>query len=131
MASELKTSTTAEPNPVSERHQGSRCPNCGAPNVHRAHRRAFTEHLLALVGARTRRCHKCNVRFAWLFNSAIYIDDARRALRRAAVLVLMIIGAVLVMLIMLWLMNKQAAIGPSDGLLHPPATPLLSSSSPS
>jgi hypothetical protein len=68
-----------------------------------------------------RRCHACNVRFARLFSSAVYIDDARRALRRAAILFLMLAGAALVLLVMLWLMNKRAAIGPSDVLLEIPA----------
>jgi hypothetical protein len=61
------------------------------------------------------------VRFARLFKSAVYIDDAHRVLRRAALLLLMIAGAALILAIMLWLMNKQAAIGPSEGLLKPPA----------
>lgn len=62
------------------------------------------------------RCHACNVRFARLFRSVVHIDNARRA----ATLLLMLAGAVLVPLVMLWLMNKQAAIGPSDALLEMP-----------
>jgi hypothetical protein len=67
-----------------------------------------------------RRCHACNVRFARLFRSTVYIDDARRVLRRAAILFLTLAGAALVLL-MLWRMNKQAAIGPSDVHLEIPA----------
>ena len=100
--------------PGSPRRHGSICPNCGTPGVHRSHRKGLTERLLSLAGARVRRCHACNVRFARLFSSTVYIDDARRALRRAAILFLMLAGAALVLLVMLWLMNKQAAIGPSD-----------------
>jgi len=106
--------------PPSSRHEGSACPNCGALNVHRSHRKGITEHLLAIVGARIRRCHACNARFARLFNSAVYIDDARRALLRAGILLLMIIGAAVVVLVMLWFMKKQAAIGPSDCFLRLP-----------
>ena len=73
--------------------------------------------MLAVVGAKIRRCHACNARFARLFNSAVYIDDARRALVRAALLLLMLAGATVVVLVMLWFMKKQAAIGPSDCLL--------------
>jgi hypothetical protein len=72
------------------------------------------------VGARIRRCHACNARFARLFNSAVYIDDAHRALLRAAILLLMLVGLALVVIVMLWFMKKQAAIGPSDCLLFPP-----------
>ena len=99
------------------RHEGTSCPSCGALSVHRSHRKGITERLLALVGAKIRRCHACNARFARLFNSAVYIDDARRALVRAAILLLMLAGTTVVVLVMLWFMRKQAAIGPSDGLL--------------
>ena len=85
----------------------------------------MSERLLAIVGARIRRCHACNVRFALLFNSVIYIDDGRRALRRVALLLLlMLAGAALVILVMLWFMNKQAAIGPSDCRLVAPGCSL-------
>ncbi len=107
----------ADSDPAPSRHEGSPCPNCGALSVHRSHRRGITERLLAVVGARIRRCHSCNARFARLFNSAVYIDDARRALLRLAVFLLMVAGAALVILVMLWFMKKQAAIGPSDCLL--------------
>lgn len=106
-----------ESGPAPSRHEGSPCPNCGALSVHRSHRKGITEHLLAVVGARIRRCHTCNARFARLFNSAVYIDDARRALLRAAILLLMLAGAALVVIVMLWFMRKQAAIGPSDCFL--------------
>jgi hypothetical protein len=105
--------------PKTDRHEGSICPNCGAPNVHRSHRKGVTERLLSVVGARVRRCHACDVRFARLFSSVVYIADAGRLLRRASFLLLMLVGAVLVVLVMLWLMHKQAAIGPSDALLQP------------
>jgi hypothetical protein len=108
-----------ERTPAPSRHQGSLCPNCGAMNVHRSHRKGTTEHLLALVGGKVRRCHICNVRFVRLFASSVYIDDARRALRGLALLLLMLAGAALVILVMLWFMKKQAAIGPSDCLLEP------------
>ena len=104
---------------VPSRHEGSACPSCGAMSVHRSHRKGMTEHLLAIVGAKIRRCHACNARFARLFNSAVYIDDARRALVRGALLLLMLAGATVVVLVMLWFMKKQAAIGPSDCLLVP------------
>ncbi|HEY1203508.1 MAG: hypothetical protein ABSH46_03170 [Bryobacteraceae bacterium] len=117
---ESDPSASASPSPAPGRHEGSPCPNCGTLSVHRSHRKGITEHLLAVVGARIRRCHACNARFARLFNSAVYIDDARRALRRAAVLLLMIVGAALVVLLMLWFMKKQAAIGPSDCRLETP-----------
>lgn len=100
--------------PAPTRHEGSPCPNCGAPAVHRSHRKGFTEHLLAVVGAHIRRCHTCNARFARLFASTVYIYDARRALRRAAFVLLMLAGAALILFVMLWIMHKQAAIGPSD-----------------
>jgi transposase-like protein len=114
--SESSTATTLS----KSRHEGSACPNCGTPNVHRSHRKGITEHVLAVVGGRIRRCHSCNARFARLFNSNVYIDDARRALRRIAVGALMVVGAALVVGVMVWLMNKQAAIGPSDGSLFRP-----------
>jgi len=111
----------SEPSRAPSRHEGgSICPNCGAPSVHRSHRKGLTERLLCLTGARVRRCHACNVRFARLFRSTVYIDDARRVLRRAAILFLTLAGAALVLL-MLWRMNKQAAIGPSDVHLEIPA----------
>ncbi len=121
------TSETPQPAPASEPHrtaarrQGSICPKCGTSGVHRSHRKGLTERLLSLAGARVRRCHACNIRFVRLFSSTVYIDDARRALRRAAILFLMLAGAALVLLVMLWLMNKQAAIGPSEVLLEIPA----------
>ena len=111
-----------EPSKGPSRHEGSPCPNCGAPRVHRSHRKGVTEHLLAVVGARIRRCHSCNVRFARLFTSAVYIDDARRALRRVALLLFMLLGAALVIVVMLWLMRKQAAVGPSDSRLDTQAS---------
>jgi len=96
------------------------CPSCGAPRVYRSRRKGITEHLFSIVGARIRRCHACNVRFALLFNSAIFIDDGRRALRRATLLLaLMLAGAALIGLAMLWFMGKQAEVGPSDCLLAP------------
>jgi proteasome lid subunit RPN8/RPN11 len=112
-------SPVAAPNSTAARHEGSLCPNCGALSVHRSHRKGATEHLLAVVGARMRRCHSCNVRFARLFFSNVYMDDARRALRRLALLLIMLVGAGLVILVMLWFMKKQAAIGPSDCLIEP------------
>jgi len=112
-------SPVAAPNSTATRHEGSLCPNCGALSVHRSHRKGTTEHLLAVVGARMRRCHSCNVRFARLFFSNVYMDDARRALRRLALLLIMLVGAGLVILVMLWFMRKQAAIGPSDCLIEP------------
>ncbi|MGD0013665.1 MAG: hypothetical protein ABSD56_04455 [Bryobacteraceae bacterium] len=121
------TPETPQPAPIAaaprtpSRHEGGICPNCGAPAVRRSHRKGFTERVLSLVGARVRRCHACNVRFARLFSSTVYIDDARRALRRASLVLLMLAGSALVLIVMLWLMNKQAAIGPSDGLLKTPA----------
>jgi hypothetical protein len=111
----------APPKAAPSRHEGGICPNCGTPGVHRSHRKGLTERLLTLVGARVRRCHACNVRFARLFSSTVYINDARRVLRRAAILFLMLAGAALVLVVMLWLMHKQAAIGPSDGFLKIPA----------
>jgi hypothetical protein len=101
------------------KHETSHCPNCGALSVHRSRRKGITEHLLAVVGARLQRCHACNARFARLFNSAIYIEDARRALLRVGFLVLLLAGAAVVGLAMLWLMTRQAAPGPSDCLLLP------------
>jgi hypothetical protein len=106
-----------EADPAPNRREGSICPNCGAPGVHRSHRKGFTERLLSLVGARVRRCHACNVRFARLFSSTLYVADIRHALRRAAFLLLMLAGAAFVLVVMLWLMRKQAAIGPSDAML--------------
>jgi len=108
---------------ASTRHEGGPCPNCGALNVHRSHRKRATEHLLAIVGAKIRRCHTCNVRFVRLFATPVYIDDVHRALRRVALLLLMIAGAAVVILTMLWFMKKQAPIGPSDCLLAPTARP--------
>ena len=110
MTPETELAAAARPS----RHAGSPCPHCGAPSVHRSHRKGLTERLLAVVGARIRRCHSCNVRFARFFNSAIYVDDARRALHRMALIFLMLAGMACVIVLMLWLMNKQAAIGPSD-----------------
>lgn len=121
------TPETPQPTPIaaaprtSSRREGGICPNCGAPGVRRSHRKGFTERLLSLVGARVRRCHACNVRFARLFSSTVYIGDARRVLRRASLVFLMLAGAALVIIVMLWLMHKQAAIGPSDGFLKIPA----------
>ena len=111
----------AAPSPASTRHEGDPCPNCGGLSVHRSHRKGATEHLLAIVGAKIRRCHTCNVRFAHLFASSVYVDDVHRGLRRVALLLLMIAGAAVVTLTMLWFMKKQAAIGPSDCLLDLPA----------
>ena len=113
--------TPETPPQAPARHEGGICPNCGAPAVHRSHRKGLTERLLSLAAARVRRCHACNVRFARLFSSTLYIVDIRRLLRRAAILFLMLAGAALVLVVMLWLMHKQAAIGPSDGSLKPPA----------
>lgn len=109
----------AEPPQTPSRHSGSVCPNCGAPSVHRSHRKGLTERLFVVVGARIRRCHACNARFARLFTSAVYMDDASRAIRRAALLLLMLAGALFVIIAMLWFMNKQAAIGPSDCRMEP------------
>ncbi len=47
------------------------------------------------------------------------MDDASRAIRRAALLLLMLAGALFVIIAMLWFMNKQAAIGPSDCRMEP------------
>jgi hypothetical protein len=114
-----ETAQTAQTAQATSRREGSPCPNCGVFRVYRSRRKGITERLLAVVGANLRRCHACNVRFAMLFNSAVYIDDARRALRRLALLFGILVGAALIVLVMLWFMKKQAAIGPSDGLLVP------------
>ena len=106
-----------EPPSTPSRHEGSACPSCGSPSVHRSHRKGITEFLLAVVGGRIRRCHTCNARFARIFSSAVYVDDARRIIVRAALLLLMLAAAAVVVLVMLWFMKKQAAIGPSDCLL--------------
>lgn len=112
---------TTETAPVTSQHEAGPCPNCGALKVYRSRRKGITERVLAFVGARIRRCHACNVRFAMLFNSALYIDDGRRALRRVALLMLlMLVGAAVVAVVMMWIMKKQAAIGPSDCLLVAP-----------
>ena len=107
--------------PAISRHEARSCPSCGALKVYRSRRKGITERLLAVVGARICRCRGCNVRFALLFNSALFIDDGRRALRRATLLLLlMLVGVARVGLAMLWFMGKQAAVGPSDGLLSAP-----------
>jgi hypothetical protein len=112
------TETMTETSPLTAEHLGSICPNCGAPKVHRSHRKGLSERLLALLGARVCRCHACNLRFARLFSSTVYVDDARRLLRRAALVLSIAAGTALVLIVMLWLMNQQAAIGPSDARLQ-------------
>jgi len=93
--------------PAISRHEARSCPSCGAVKVYRSRRIC--------------RCRGCSVRFALLFNSALFIDDGRRALRRATLLLLlMLVGVARVGLAMLWFMGKQAAVGPSDGLLSAP-----------
>jgi hypothetical protein len=86
------------------------------PNAERfrSHRKGLTERLLFFVGARVRRCRACDVRFARLFSSTVYIDDARRVLRRVAIVLCMATGVVLVLITVLRLINEQAAIRPSD-----------------
>jgi len=103
-----------EPSPPPSEHRGSICPNCGTPRVHRSHCKGLTERLFLLVGARVRRCRACDVRFARLFGSTVYIDDARRVLRRVAIVLFMAAGVVLVLIMVLRLINEQAAIRPSD-----------------
>lgn len=96
------------------RHEGGICPSCGSPRAHRSHRKGLAERLLSIAGAKMRRCHACNIRYATLWHSTIYIDDARRALRRAAFVLLMIVGTLIVLATMMWLMNKQAAFTPTE-----------------
>jgi len=100
---------TEPSHPPSER-RGSICPHCGTPRVHRSHSKGLTERLLLLVGARVRRCRACDVRFARLFGSTVYIDDARRV----AIVLFMAAGVVLVLITVLRLINEQAAIRSSD-----------------
>ncbi|MGA2434065.1 MAG: hypothetical protein ABSG25_02130 [Bryobacteraceae bacterium] len=94
----------------SEHQSATMCPGCGLPRVHRSRRKGFTERVFAFAGAKWSRCHSCDLRFARLMKSTIYADDARRALRRVAVLLLlMIAGALFVLGVMIWIMQRQAA----------------------
>ena len=102
-----------EPSHPPSEHSGSISPNCGTFRVHRSHCKGLTERLLFLLGARVRRCRACDVRFARLFGSTVYIDAARHVLRRVAILLFMAAGVVLVLITVLRLMNEQAALSPS------------------
>ncbi len=110
------------PSPQVPHRQGACCPKCAAPRVHRSHRRGPAERALALLGAKIHRCHACNVRFARLASSTIYMDDAQRALRRLGLIALMLAGALLVLVFMSWMIGRQAAFSPSEGRLPPPST---------
>jgi hypothetical protein len=88
------------------------CPKCGSARVHHSRRRGTLEHLLALVGARVQRCHACRVRFVRVLRSTIYMDEARRSLRNSWRLCLVLAGTLLVLIILLWLVNRQSAVLP-------------------
>ena len=94
---------------------GSVCPRCGTARVHRAHRRGIIERILASMGATIRRCHACNVRFARLAKSTIYVEDGQRVLQRLGLIALMLVGSILVLGFLSWIMNKQAAYPYPEG----------------
>jgi ribosomal protein L37AE/L43A len=72
---------------VKSRKEGGLCPRCGEPRVHRSHRRGLAERaLVAASRGGIRRCHACEARFARVGGSIVYVADARRAMRRFALL---------------------------------------------
>jgi len=105
----------AQEAPESTHRKGAICPRCGADRVHRSHRRDPAEKALSLLGARICRCHACEARFARVASSTLYMDDARRLLRRLRVLALAIAGILLVLAVVSWSIENQAAPPPSDG----------------
>ncbi len=115
------TSSPAALSSTPARHEGSPCPRCGALKAHHTHRKGNTEYLLAFLGGRIRRCHACNLRFARLFDSVVYIEDARRVVRAAALSLLMLVGAALFTLLLLWLMKGQTAPTAPECRLESPA----------
>jgi hypothetical protein len=82
--------------------------------VYRSHRRGLLERLLSLVGLKIRRCHACNVRFTRFGGSTLFIEDGERALRRLALVGLMGAGVVAVVVMIMWLIAKQAAFPPDQ-----------------
>jgi hypothetical protein len=104
---------------LQQQSHGSVCPRCGTARVHRSHRRGVIERVLASTGATIRRCHACNVRFARLAKSTIYVEDGQRVLRRIGLIALMLVGSILVLGFLSWIMKKQAAYPYPEGLRNP------------
>lgn len=85
------------------------CPRCGSTQVDRSHRRGFAERALSLLGLKIRRCHGCNLRFARLGSSAIWIEDVESLARKLAFLALMVAGTALLLALVAWLSVREAA----------------------
>ena len=60
------------------------------------------------MGGSLRRCHDCNSRFVRFGGSLLQIADLRKAFRRLALAVAMVVAAALIMVIILWFSRAQS-----------------------
>lgn len=85
------------------------CAQCGSPRVHRSHHRHPLERIVTILGGGVSRCHNCNSRFVRFGGSLLHITDLRRASRRLALAVAMVVAAALVMVTILWFSRAQSS----------------------
>ena len=97
------------------------CPKCGGDRIYRSRRRNLIEKVLALAGAKTRRCHACDARFVQLGGSLIRVTDVRAALGRIAFAGGVLIAAALVLAVILWIDRAQSNSAPESRLTAPGA----------
>ena len=99
-----------------------RCPRCGSTQAHRSRRRGFDERLLVLIGGRMRRCDGCGHRYIRLGRVTLNAPDTRQVGRTLTWIILTVLGAALVVVLMVWITQRQAA-GPApnpNSLLRSP-----------
>jgi hypothetical protein len=89
-----------------------RCPRCGSTQVHRSRRRGFDERFLVLLGGHLRRCGGCGYRFIRIRGITWNAPDSRRLGRTLMWGLLAALGAALIIVMMVWMTQRQAA-GPA------------------
>jgi hypothetical protein len=83
--------------------------------LYRAHRRGKLEWVLVFLGGELRRCQACRVRFVRWRKKVIYPDRARGTLRRVQQWTLVLAGMVMVVVVLLWLVNRESGSPPQVG----------------
>ena len=104
------------------------CPKCGSSRIHRSHRCGVGEHLLALTGLKSRRCHECNVRFVTIGQSVLFRKDIDRLVRGVSIVALAGVALLLVVGLVVWLSRKEAAPSPTARAMPAAAAVFLTSS---
>jgi len=104
------------------------CPACGSDRVHRGRRRSWLDRAISLVGARTCRCHGCNVRFAHWSGRLVPIGDVQHAARRLAIVLIMMTAAGVIIVGVLWFNHLLTTLNPAESRTLAPAAEIVETS---